>query len=66
MADGIERETKFRDAASVLIDDAGDVAKRLKSYLRSGEYGKAEALAGSLQRTARDAKWLIRRLPKKD
>ena len=66
MADGVEREAKFRDSALVLADDANMGAAKLRRYIRQGQYEKAEALAGELQRTARDAKWLIRRLPKRD
>jgi hypothetical protein len=64
MADGIERATKFQDAALVLVDDARDGVSKLGKLIRTRQYQKAEALAGSLQRAARDAKWLLRRLPR--
>jgi hypothetical protein len=66
MADGVERKTKFLEAALVLANDASENSARLRRYIRGGQYDKAEALAGDLQKTARDAKWLIRRLPKRD
>jgi hypothetical protein len=66
MADGVERKAKFLEAALVLANDASQDSARLRRYIREGQYGKAEALAGDLQKTARDAKWLIRRLPKRD
>ena len=64
MSDGVERETKFRDAALVLADDARDAGGKLGKLIRTQQYQKAEALAGQMQRTARDAKWLLRRLPR--
>lgn len=64
MADGVERETKFRDAALVLVDDARDAAAKLGKLIRTHQYQKAEALAGQMQQAARDAKWLMRRLPR--
>lgn len=66
MADGVERETKFRDAALELADDATRTACEMLKQIRKRDYEKAHSLAGSLQRAARDAKWLVRRLPKRD
>lgn len=64
MADSVERKTKFRDAALVLADDAVEAAIKLRSYIRKGNHEMGEALASGLQKTARDAKWLIVRQSK--
>lgn len=66
MADAVERTTKFRDSGLVLADDLVDFSARLRKNIRAGEFQRAEAIATALQTAARDVKWLMRRLPKKD
>jgi len=58
------RVVKFQNAALVLADDAVEMAQRLRKYVHGGQYERAEGLAANLQRTARDSKWLLHRLPK--
>jgi hypothetical protein len=60
----VGRETKFRDAALVLADDASEMAAKLRKCVRGGHYERAAELAAGLQLAARDAKWLMRRQPK--
>lgn len=64
MADAVERNTKFRDAALVLVDDANLYAAAVRKHIRRGDYEKAESAAAELQRAARDVKLLVRRQPK--
>lgn len=64
MADAVSRDMKFKDAALVLADDAVEAAVKLRSCIRKGHRETAESLAAGLQRTARDAKWLIARQSK--
>lgn len=64
MADADSRVTKFRDAGLVLVDDAVDLAARVRKYIRAGKYAAAEESANQLQQAARDVKWLMRRQPK--
>jgi hypothetical protein len=67
MADTVtEREAKFKDAALVLADDAVDMAAKLRNCIRGAHYKRAENLAALLQRTVRDAKWLMQRQPEED
>jgi len=60
----ISREAKFRDAALVLADDVAELAGKLRSCIRGRKYERAEGLAAQVRRTARDATWLLQRLPK--
>jgi hypothetical protein len=60
----LERVAKFKDAALVLAEDAVDLAAKLRRYVRSGNYERAEGLAAGLQRAARDCKWLMARQPR--
>jgi hypothetical protein len=64
LADTVQREIKFRDAALVLADDAVEIAAKLRKLIRGNKYERAEGLAADLQRTARDSKWLMKRQPR--
>jgi hypothetical protein len=64
MADGVEREAKFKDAALILAEDVKMLAGKFEKTIRGRQYERAEALAATIQRTARDAKWLMQRLPR--
>lgn len=64
MADAVERTTKFRDAGLVIADEAVELAARLRKNIRGHKFDTAESIATALQKAARDAKWLMRRLPK--
>ena len=60
----LERVAKFKEAALVLAEDAVDLAAKLRRYVKTGKYERAEGLAAGLQRAARDAKWLMQRQPR--
>lgn len=62
--DASERTNRFKEAAVILADDAVQIAGKLRKMINGGEYERAQGLAGTLQRTARDAKWLMQRQPK--
>ena len=64
MANVIEREQKFREAALVLAEDAVMMAVTLKKAISHKQYERAAQLAAKVQHTARDAKWLMQRQPK--
>lgn len=64
MADNLSREAMFQGAALILASDIKDAALKIGKLIRTQQYQKAEALAGQMQRAARDAKWLMRRLPR--
>ncbi len=64
MADGVERETKVRDVALLLADDLREQVNKVSKLIRQREYARAHSMSADLQRTARDVKWLMRRLPK--
>ena len=66
MADALDRHAKFQAAALVLAEDVQVEAAKLKKLILRQEYERSESLAAQIQRTSRDVKWLMRRLPKKD
>jgi hypothetical protein len=58
------RVATLKGAAALLVDDAVGMAVKLRKLVGEGDYQRVENLAAGLQRTARDVKWLMARLPR--